>query len=46
MLPNAFMLIAAERQADYHRRTPIERIKRAYLDKERQPRILRHWTNR
>lgn len=46
MLPTALMMLAHERRADYERRTLLGRINRTYLDKERQPRILRHWTNR
>ncbi|MDQ3399163.1 MAG: hypothetical protein M3511_15650 [Deinococcota bacterium] len=46
-LTEPFMRLAHERIKDLRREAKAERLDRStYPDGERQPRILRHWTNR
>lgn len=48
MLPNlSFIMIAHDHAAELQRHAKSARLVRAsYPDRERTPRILRHWTNR
>jgi hypothetical protein len=40
------IFLTNERTNDALRSTPMGRLQQIYPDKERQPRILRHWINR
>ena len=48
MLPNpSFTLLASDHIAELQRHAKSARLARvSYPDRERTPRILRHWTNR
>ncbi len=48
MLPNlSFTLLANNHLAELHRHAKSARLEQVgYPDRERTPRLLRHWTNR